>query len=404
MNNIAYCIGTLEMTILKLKPFLRLQLIAFLYNFGANFIHPVTPTLILENKLPDNAFGILFATMSLGSFMFSTFWGRMSDKKSRSSVMLVSLVGYALAQLAFGLSKTMPQMLAARLIAGCFTSGTSVCLMALIVDLSDPRERAAHLSYYAAMVGVSSSLGYLAGGVIGIAGVLPVFYAQTVVLLVAAALVYFMLRRMDGDKPQPGTTTRRLSMRQMMQMMTLPALLFLLGVALSNFGNYGFDNALNYYMKRELGFTSSINGVVKAAYGLIGLAANVFINRWIMKKFDVHKALPVILILSAGSLTLATVMPTMGLFFTLNAVFFLVSSLHIPIQQALTTEGRHGDIGLLSGLFYSARFLGMIFGPLVSGFAYEHGAKIPFYTQVAAFLAAAVITWFGYRVTRDPER
>jgi DHA1 family multidrug resistance protein-like MFS transporter len=372
---------------LKLKPFLKLQLIAFLYNFGANFIHPVTPTLILENGLPDNAFGILFATMSLGSFMFSTFWGRMSDKKSRSSVMLISLIGYALAQLAFGLSRTMPQMLAARLIAGCFTSGTSVCLMALIVDLSDPRERAAHLSYYAAMVGVSASLGYLAGGVIGLIGVLPVFYAQTAVLLVAAFMVYAMLHRMDQDRLQAGTATKRLSMRQMMRMMTLPALLFLLGVALSNFGNYGFDNALNYY--------------IKAAYGLIGLAANVFINRWIMKKFDAHKALPIILLLSASLLTLATVMPTMGLFFTLNAVFFLVSSLHIPIQQALTTEGRHGDIGLLSGLFYSARFLGMIFGPLVSGFAYEYGAKIPFFTQAAAFVVAAFITYFGYQVTRE---
>ena len=387
---------------MKLKPFVRLQLIAFLYNFGANFIHPVTPTLILDNRLPDYAFGLLFATMALGSFVFSTFWGRMSDKKSRSMVMLVSLVGYALSQLAFGLSHTLPQMLIARLIAGCFTSGTSVCLMALIVDFSEPKERGVHLSYYAAMVGVSAALGYFAGGMIGLWGVLPVFYAQTAVLLGAAVLVYAMLRRMERGAPRVGATTKRLSMRQMAQMMTLPALLFLLGVALSNFANYGYDNALNYFMKRELGFDSSVNGVIKAASGLIGLAANLFVNRWIMKKFNAHKALPVILLLSAAFLTLATVMPTVGLFFAVSAIFFLVSALHIPIQQSLTTEGRHGDIGLLSGLFYSARFLGMIFGPLLSGFAYEFGAKIPFYTQAVAFLAAAAITFFGYRTTKVP--
>ena len=387
---------------MKLKPFVRLQLIAFLYNFGANFIHPVTPTLILDNRLPDYAFGLLFATMALGSFVFSTFWGRMSDKKSRSMVMLVSLVGYALSQLAFGLSHTLPQMLIARLIAGCFTSGTSVCLMALIVDFSEPKERGVHPSYYAAMVGVSAALGYFAGGMIGLWGVLPVFYAQTAVLLGAAVLVYAMLRRMERGAPRVGATTKRLSMRQMAQMMTLPALLFLLGVALSNFANYGYDNALNYFMKRELGFDSSVNGVIKAASGLIGLAANLFVNRWIMKKFNAHKALPVILLLSAAFLTLATVMPTVGLFFAVSAIFFLVSALHIPIQQSLTTEGRHGDIGLLSGLFYSARFLGMIFGPLLSGFAYEFGAKIPFYTQAVAFLAAAAITFFGYRTTKVP--
>jgi len=384
---------------LKLTPFLRLMLITFLYNFGANFIHPVTPTLILENGLPDYAFGVLFATMSLGSFLFSAFWGRMSDRKSRSSVMLVSLVGYALSQLAFGLSRTMPEMLAARLVAGCFTSGTSVCLMALIVDLSDPRERGVHLSYYAAMVAVSAALGYFAGGMIGLLGVKPVFYAQTAVLLAAAALVFKMLRRMAGDRPAPGTATKRLSARQMTKMMTLPALLFLLGVALSNFGNYGYENAFNYYMKRELGFASSINGAVKAASGLIGLAANLFINRWILRHYDAHRALPIILLSSAATLLLATLMPSLGLFFGMSAVFFLVSALHIPIQQALTTEGRHGNIGLLSGLFYSARFLGMIFGPLASGFVYSFGAKVPFYAQVAAFVLAAAITWLGYRVT-----
>ena len=274
--------------------------------------------------------------------------------------------------------------------------------MALIIQRSDPRERAAHLSYYAAMVGISSALGYFAGGMIGLYGVLPVFYAQTAVLLAAALLVFLMLRSMEGDKPEPGTTTKHLSMRQMIEMMTLPALLFLLGVALSNFGNYGFDNAFNYYMKRELGFASSSNGIVKAISGLLGLAANVFLNRWIMKKFDAHKALPVILLLSAASLWLATVMPTMQLFFAVNVLFFLVSALHIPIQQALTTEGRHGDIGLLSGLFYTARFLGMIFGPLVSGMVYSYGAKIPFYTQVASFVLAAAITFIGYRVTHKP--
>lgn len=385
---------------MKLTTFLRLQLITFLYNFGANFVHPVTPTLILENGLPDYAFGLLFAMMALGSFLFSAFWGRMSDRKNRSIVMVISLVGYALAQLSFGLSKTLAQMLAARIAAGCFSSGTSVCTMAMIVALSGPRERAARLSYYAAMVSVSSAAGYFTGGMIGLMGVRPVFYAQTTMLLLAAALVFMLLRGMDL-KPAADAGPTRLTLRGIMKMMTLPALLFLLGVVLSNFGYYGYDNALNYYIKRELGFMSSANGIVKAASGLIGLAANVYVNRWIIKKFDAYKALPVILLMSAASLLLAAAMPSVALFFAFNAAFFLFSALHIPIQQALTIQDRHGDIGFLSGMFYSARFLGMIVGPLASGFLYPYGAKLPFYAQAAVFVLAAGVTFLGYRATRD---
>ncbi len=51
---------------MKLKPFLRLQLITFLYN-SARISHPVHADADSENHLPDNAFGILFATMALGT-------------------------------------------------------------------------------------------------------------------------------------------------------------------------------------------------------------------------------------------------------------------------------------------------------------------------------------------------
>ncbi len=76
--------------------------------------------------------------------------------------MQVSLVGYALRSWPSAFPGRCPRCWW-RGWGGCFTSGTSVCLMALIVDQSDPRERAAHLSYYdAAMVGVSAAAGYFA--------------------------------------------------------------------------------------------------------------------------------------------------------------------------------------------------------------------------------------------------
>jgi MFS transporter, DHA1 family, multidrug resistance protein len=49
----------------------------------ANLAHPATPALIKNLNLPDYTFGAAFASMAFTNFLFSPFWGRLSDHKGR---------------------------------------------------------------------------------------------------------------------------------------------------------------------------------------------------------------------------------------------------------------------------------------------------------------------------------
>ena len=54
-----------------------------------------------------------------------------------------------------------------------------------------------------------------------------------------------------------------------------------------NFGNTGFDQAFNYYLKAQLGLTSSYNGIIKAGVGFVSFIANMSLCIWIIKKTNV---------------------------------------------------------------------------------------------------------------------
>ena len=45
--------------------------IMFIFNLAANFVHPVTPAIIVDQGLNDYMFGLALAVMSAFNFLFS---------------------------------------------------------------------------------------------------------------------------------------------------------------------------------------------------------------------------------------------------------------------------------------------------------------------------------------------
>ncbi len=376
---------------MKLSRFVKAQLFAAVYGLFSNMIHPITPTLIDSLALPSYMFGVLFASMSLGMFLSSAFWGRMADKHGRKPVMVISFLGYGLAQIALGYAQDAALMTLLRFVGGLFTSGTLVTMMALVIDASDERSRARCLMYYAAVSSISSSMGFFLGGMLGTLGIRPVFWVHFSGLMLGALLSLLWVKD-EGPRGQ-ASAMPRLSLSAMRAMLPRSALLFLLGVALANVGTYGFDNAFNYYLKGALGFGSSVNGVVKAATGLLGLLANLLLNPLIARRMRSGRALVLNLLLCAATLILVALTGGVWPFIAVNVVFYVFNAMYVPVQQAMAGQDKSLDFGLISGLFNMARSLGMIAGSLMAGLLYALNVKLPFAVQAGAFALAALFTW-----------
>lgn len=371
-----------------------------LFNLAANFAHPITPTFIQNLALPDYMFGLMLATMMLSNFLFSPAWGKINTFLSSRRSLLISCVGYALAQLGFALSTTQPQILLVRALAGIFVGGVYVSFLTYILNTAKPEDQGRFLTYSATSQAVFGAFGYLVGGLLGESSIRATFLLQAGCLAVSGVIFWFACFP-DGD------ASRKLPVREIVRqsnplqafsdsryfMNTALLLLFALNV-LMNFGNTGFDQVFNYYLKAQLGLTSAYNGLIKAAVGMISFVCNMTMCVWIIQKTNTRRSMVVLGIVCTMAAVGTVVCPEIRSYIACSIALYAGYSVSLPVlQNMVATQADPAQKNLVMGFYNATKSLGSILGSLMAGFAYTVHAKLPFVIVVAAYamgIAAAV--------------
>lgn len=391
------------------EPAMIFIAICALESLAANYAHPITPTLIQTLGLPDYMFGVTFAAMAFPNFLFSPFWGKMSDIIGDRWVLLLGCVGYACGQAIFGLAATSTQIIIGRLISGAFTSAISVATLTYLVAISKPEEKARNLTLSATMVAVFSAFGYLVGGVVGDYSIRLTFVLQVVTLVLCGVLYYNTMREVKEK--------RQLEIRQLMkeanpfsamfdirQIMTASLALILAITALTSIAATAYDQNFNYFIKDQFGFKPSYNGLLKAVNGLLSLVSNLTVCMWLIRRQNSRTYFMAILIgcglLLGGLVMIDQLWP----FMILSILYFALYTISTPILQTLiSAENRH-QIGALMGSYNAVKSFGMIIGSLLAGFLYQSGPKLSFGYAAVLFLAAGGLTAGFIRVNKEKEK
>lgn len=366
---------------------------------ASNIAHPFTPTLIRQLGVPDSLFGMAYSAMSLSVFLFSPFWGKLSDKHGRTLCLLISCIGNGVGQFLFSIAKTSATILLARFIAGFFASGFMVSALAYVTDLTNLENRGKYLTFYAAINSSCMAFGYLVGGLLGDISIALGFAVQVILQALCGVLFFVMLKDIPAEERNRKSVSRgsqsinpiRVALNAK-KVMTAPMGVFLVIVFFSSFGMEALDNAFNFFMKADLSFTPSYNGYVKAAVGVLSLLCNFTINLWIVKRFNLRSSMTVLFFLCSCSLIFICLVQPAYLLVGSVLVFFALYAIYIPMQQALIGEmGDQVSNGVLAGLFNSSKSLGMILGPLLAGLLYPVHSRLPFLLAALAYLAATIL-------------
>ena len=356
-----------------------------LFNLAANFAHPVTPTIIQNLQLHDYMFGVALAMMQLANFLMSPVWGKLNSKISSRLTLLIGCCGYGVAQLWFALATTELMIILARLFAGVFVGGIFVSFLTYVVNMADPKDQPKYLTWSATIQSVAGAFGYLVGGVLGEYTIKGTFLIQALCLVVTGAAFFFIClpdKQTEG-KIQLGQIVKDANpfgaFKDCAKFMTLNfATLFVVNV-LINFGNTGFDQAFNYYLKAQLNLTSSYNGIIKAAVGLVSFVANMTLCIWLIQKTDTKKSLSLLVGICALASVGTLVSPKIGIFITFSILVYAGYSVSLPVlQNMVATKADPAQKNLVMGFYNSTKSLGSISGSLTAGFIYAIHPKLPF--------------------------
>ncbi len=363
-------------------------------SVAANVVHPVEPAFYISLALPDWIFGVAFASMALGLFLFAPFWGLVSDRIGRVRTLALTAVLYGLAQLAFLVSTTVPSIIVARFAAGATCAGFGVAAMAYVADISDGRTCGRNMTLLAAVQSAATAMGYLVGGVVGQNDPGHSFILQFFILLLVAGMALLLLAEGGTfERAQEPLTLGRANplaaLAGTRELLSPWMCAFLASTVLACVASSAFDNSFNYYLRDQFSFPTTYNGYIYAAVGVLGLLANLTVGLRLQQARDGERALGDVLACAAVLLASTVFAANMPVYLGLNIAFYIFNTLYVPMMQALSIQGDAGGHGKVAGLFQSAKSAGMVAGSLAAGFVYEVSPQLPFVMAAVSFALAA---------------
>ena len=108
--------------------------------------------------------GIIASLYSFLQFLFSPYWGRLSDKLGRRPVLIITSLGLSLSYLLWAFSTTFTGFVISRILGGFFAGNLGVAT-ASMADMTEPKDRTKSMGLLGAAFGVGFIIGPMIGGI-----------------------------------------------------------------------------------------------------------------------------------------------------------------------------------------------------------------------------------------------
>ena len=135
---------------------------AFLDVLGFSIIIPQLAVYAAQFGASPAMTGLLASVYSMMGFLFTPFWGRLSDRIGRRPVLLYSIFGTAIGYVFFAFASSLWFLFASRIIDG-ITGGNIGTAQAYLSDITPPKERAKNFGLFGATFGIAFAIGPLIG-------------------------------------------------------------------------------------------------------------------------------------------------------------------------------------------------------------------------------------------------
>ena len=135
---------------------------AFLDVLGFSIIIPQLAVYAAQFGASPAMTGLLASVYSMMGFLFTPFWGRLSDRIGRRPVLLYSIFGTAIGYVFFAFASSLWFLFASRIIDG-ITGGNIGTAQAYLSDITPPKDRAKNFGLFGATFGIAFAIGPLIG-------------------------------------------------------------------------------------------------------------------------------------------------------------------------------------------------------------------------------------------------
>jgi len=357
----------------KNSPLLLLYITIFINNIGFGIIHPLLPFYAETFHATSTVIGILAASYAVAQFIFATFWGQLSDSFGRKIIITISLFGYSLAYLTFGLANTLSLLFVARFLQGLFAAAALPIAQAYIADVTSGKERTQAMIYLFAALSAGMIFGPGIGGFLSTVSPTLPFFGAAAISFLNFIFVWVKLPAIMPKQPERFSVLESLAtnFKQVWTGLRSRLLPYFVMIGLWSYGISNNQVAVPLLGMLKLNLSASAVSWIFTITGFFSALTQILIVGRFSEKLGEQKTATVGLCSMAMALFLMSFSPSFLFLIATALILTFGSALARPninsIISKLAVEGQ----GTTMGIALSFEALGRILGPATGGYFFE---------------------------------
>ncbi|GAB4481404.1 MAG: tetracycline resistance MFS efflux pump [Anaerolineae bacterium] len=377
-------------------------LVVVMMGFG--MVIPIMPFYVDSFGAGGSALGLLMAEYALAQFIFAPIWGELSDRFGRRPVLLLGVLGNALAQLLFGLSTQLWMLFVARGLAGVLSSATLPTAMAYIGDSTSEEERGGGMGMIGGAMGIGMVIGPgLGGWLAGESLSLPFFIAAALSAL-ALVLIYLILPESlpAAERSSQRGVVRGPQLGELWRALFSPIGILLVMAFVISFGLTNFESIFGMYALEKFGYGPQQVGTILMGIGITSAVVQMALTGPLTRRFGDVQVIRATLLISALGFVLLTFARSYAGVMATSMFFVLGNAMVRPAVSSLTSKRAAGGQGVAMGLNNAFMSLGRIVGPIWAGVAIDTYIELPYLSGAVVMLIAMLIAIIWLKQTHTP--
>ena len=370
------------------SAFTILFLVVFLDNLGFAIVVPYLYFYVLSLGGSAFLYGVLLASYSAMSFVFTPIVARLSDRYGRRKILLVALAVSSFAYFLFGSAQVIWLLFAGRMLSGT-TAATVPVAQAYVADVTTPNQRLKYLG----LLGAAAGVAFIFGPAIG--GTLSSLFGYGVPSFLASALAFANLVLAYFLLPEPSSFNIKktvLSMRALIDVLRKRKIALLLGIYFLFFVAFVFlQAALSPWLQTVFGFGAFQTGLVFFFVGGVSVFTQAILLPVLSKKFNrLTLTLLSIGVFDVGLVALAAVQNLAFLLAVTALVSFGFGIQYVTFNTLISLNTPKNAQGAALGVAWAIAGLAQTIAPVFAASAFSIGVSAGFVGLV--FVVSAAIS------------
>lgn len=370
---------------------------------GLGILLPILPLYAEELGVSGTMLGIIFASLALTMAVSNPIMGRWSDRFGYKRIIVLGLIIHVPVALAYIIATNPYHLIVIRLVEGVLCTMVQTVSMAYVGAISPKDREGSYMGIFNTFVYLGLGIGPFLGGVLtDMFSIRMPFYVMAATLMLSYVLVVFLVPEYaGGDEAEPSHSPvmeGKLLPKVMGSKLMIGMMIYALILSLGQSGLFAF---LPLVTQREHMTTTQIgilSSTIMLGAGLLQTPCGYLANRY-------NKLLLVIIgvLIIAVDLAFIPWCRSFWSFFLLSVIGGSASAICNPAAVAMIVKGaKNLGLGFALGLFNLGFGLGMIAGPVLSGYIMDvFGLDKVFLASAVLFVLSACAVYYFTKDLKD---